>query len=118
MKFAILQNLLSGTEAEFHQIFNNLCAQNRTWKVWHRCLHEDLFTYVCHFISFRTGNWPLRMACIKHMAKMSQICGSTYYNRLLPQHLSDIECYPKEIIDHLKMGGFSMNISLYESCKI
>ena len=44
------------------------------------------------------------------MAKMSQICGSTYYSRLLPQHLSDIECYPKEVVDHLKMGGFSMNI--------
>ena len=32
-KFAILQNLLSGTEAEFHEFYNNLCAQNRTWKV-------------------------------------------------------------------------------------
>ena len=32
------------------------------------------------------------------------------YQKLLPSHLADLECYPKEILDCFKAGGFTVKV--------
>ena len=101
---------LAGLEVEFKNFYNRVCAENKTWQLWHNFIHVDCFIYIQFYLSLRTGDWNLRNLCIKHISKIAQVTDSRFYSRLLPQNLTDIHRFPRCVIEHFENGGFVMNI--------
>jgi hypothetical protein len=108
-----IQNLykkIENLQKEFDEFNKIMCRTNETWKFWHDFIHIHCFLYIAGYLAIRSGNWDLRCYCIKHFARITQITHSTYYNRLLPQHIADMLTYPDSILSHFKKGGFVMNV--------
>ena len=54
--------------------------------------------------------WYLRVASLKQMAILFCAYDQTTYQRLIPNHLADIQNYPTKIIDCLKKAAFAVDI--------
>ena len=68
---------------------------------------NDFLAYIAVYIAIRTGDWNLRIAGIKMMAKRFVRSGAVLYQWLVLQHLADITTsYPSRILDRLKAGAW------------
>ena len=78
-------------EDKFIKFYDHLCEKSKTWQFWHNFVHRDCIAYISLYTSLRHGNWTLRNYSIKYISRLSQVTGATYYNRLLPQSLIDLQ---------------------------
>ena len=60
--------------------------------------------YMSLFLAIRNGDWMLRMATIKSMAAVFSAFDrpTCIYQRLVPQHLADLLCFPAPVLEYLK----------------
>ena len=67
--------------------------------------------YMSLFVAIRNGDWMLRMAVIKSMAAVFSAFDRPIYQRLVPQHLADLLCFPAPVLEYLKKGAFSVRLT-------
>lgn len=63
------------------------------------------------FLAMRNGDWLMRMAAIKSMAAVFCAFDRPVYQRLVPQHLADILCFPAQVMDQMKQGMISVRLT-------
>ena len=94
----------------FHQDFVSFvkrCADgDDTW----RFVFCDALAYVGLFLAIRGGDWQLRMACMKLMAPVFTAFNHATYQKLISNHIADVQSMPPEILTMFQQGGFVVSI--------
>ena len=62
------------------------------------------------FLAIRTSNWDLRISRLKKNGPLILSIDRLCYQKLIPSHIADIECYDKQIIECLKKVGFTLKV--------
>ena len=110
-----LDTYFSTTLHEFTTCFgtfmDSLCKQQTTCKFWYEYLTINSLIYMSLFVAIRNGDWMLRMAAIKSMAAVFSAFDRPIYQRLVPQHLADLLCFPAPVLEYLKKGAFSVRLT-------
>ena len=100
--------LLEDTESfsEFHQFITQQSDIDDTWKFWTQFVFLDCFAYIALYLAIRGSNWQLRIASLKLMAPLFSAFDRDLYQQIIPNHLADIQQYPKEILQCFQASGF------------
>ena len=107
------QELISEAQATdgFKQFLYRQAKIDSTWQLWTNFVFNDCFCYVGLFIAIRTSNWDLRLASLKEMGPLFAAYDRPFYQKILPHHIADIQCYPQDILECLKEGGFTVKLN-------
>lgn len=94
----------AGTQCSFQLYVSSMSARDDTWKFWQQFVFQDCLAYLQLYLSIRCQNWDLRVSGLKQMAPLFIAYDRTTYQRLIPNHLADIQIYPQKILNCLKKG--------------
>ena len=95
----------------FSSFLDRSCKDQKTCKFWHEYITLTSLIYMSLFIAIRNGDWKLRMASIKYMAAVFTAFDRPIYQKLIPQHLADLLCFPAPVLKYLKKGAFSVRLT-------
>ena len=95
---------------DFMKFIEEQSSQNQTWKFWSQYVFHDCFAYVALHLAIRSSKWDLRIAAIKSMAAVFTAYDRPNYQKLIAQHINDLLTMPREIIEQLCSGGFTVSI--------
>ena len=111
-----VEELLSrlGQYEKFRAFVQRLSEVDDIWAFWNQFVFQDCLAYVGLFLSIRCQNWKLRVASLKLMAPLFIAYDRTTYQRLIPNHLADIQSFPKCILKCLEEGAFAVSIRGYK----
>ena len=59
----------------------------------------------------RSENWPLRLDSIKSMAADFTAFDHPTYQKLISQHVVDLQSFPSLLMQYMENGGFALSIS-------
>lgn len=62
-------------------------------------------------MALRSGDWDVRMTCLKMMAPVFTAFDYPNYQKLIWQHLADVLCMPSSIVSAFEHGAFVVSIS-------
>ena len=96
---------------DFQEYLAHMCNQSESFKFWNNFIHRDCLAYIGLYLANRSGNWNLRLHSLKTMLPLFFAVPSHYYFKHLPQHIADLQKFPKDILHNLQCGGFTMNQS-------
>ena len=68
---------------DFKVFISQMASSDDTWKYWSQFTFTDALAYVGLFLAIRSGDWNLRVACIKLMAPMFTAFNHTTYQKVL-----------------------------------
>lgn len=88
-----------------------LCSRQHTCNFWYEYITINSLVYVALFIAIRNGDWVLRMTALKLMAAVYSAFDRPIYQRLVPQHLADLLCFPAPVLQHLQKGAISVRLT-------
>ena len=103
--------ILSDIPPHFSSFMDKLCSDPKTCQFWFQYITTHCLAYIGFLIAIRNGDCILRMAAIKSMATVFSALDRLIYQRLIPQHLADLLCFPKEVMQHLQKGAFTVQLS-------
>ena len=109
--FHSLQGLLKSNLQKFKSFLQKMASTDYTWRFWIRFVFEDAMAYVCLFLAVRSGNWHLRTSSIRQMAFLFTSFDHTTYQKVLSEHLTDLQTMPQTILAMFKHGAFTVSIS-------
>jgi len=109
--FQSLSGILDGLYDEFNRFSTKLCESNENFRFWHNYIHTDCMAYICLYLAGRSGDWELRNHALKLMMPLFHVVNSTFYYRLLPRHIYDLQQFPDYIMASLRAGGFVMSFT-------
>ena len=101
----------SQTDEDFRKFIKQMSDNDKTWKFWAQFVFTDCFCYFGLYLAIRSSNWQLRVASLMQMAPMFAAFDREYYSRIIPHHLAEVHCYPSSVLDCLKRGGFTVNLT-------
>lgn len=105
----------SNIHANFLRFQEEQSECDDTWKFWVRFVMQDCYAYIgLYYIAIRGSNWKLRISSLKQMAPLISAFDRDTYQRLVPNHLADIQQYPPEILNCLEKGRFTVSITCKE----
>ena len=99
------------SHSQFMQYLTEKGSQDDTWQLWTNFLLCDCFAYIGLYVAIRGSSWKLRNASLKLMAPLFYAFDRGTYERIIPDHLSNLHKYPHEIIKCFEAGGFTVNIN-------
>ncbi len=103
---ALLKQKLVGLEEEFKDFREQMSNLDKTFRFWDSFVHKDCLYYIGLHLAVRSGNWNLRVGCLKKMIALFRVCDFRNYAKFLPKHIADLRLIPEQILDNLKAGGF------------
>ena len=106
-----VNSMLGNSFQQFKEFLQKQANSDDTWKFWSQFVFEDAMGYVGLFLAIRSGNWNLRMACMKLMAPVFTAFNHPTYQKLISQHLADVLCMPPPVLAMLEQGAFVISIS-------
>ena len=71
---------------------------------------SNSLAYMALFIAITNGDWVL-LAAIKLMSAVFSAFDRPIYQRLVPQHLADVLCFPPQLLELLKKGAMSVRLT-------
>ena len=101
----------SKIEEDFMKFVKIMGDTDKTWKFWAQFIFIDCFCYFGLYLAIRSSNWQLRVASLKLMAPMFAAFDREYYARIIPHHLAEVQRYPSTILNCLRRGGFTVNLT-------
>ena len=107
-----IQCMVTETHAleSFKQHIQEQREVDATWHLWSNYVLNDCFGYVGLFLSIRNSDWDLQIASIKNIAALFSAYDRPCYQKLVPDHLADLQAYPPQVIDFFKAGGFTVKV--------
>ena len=93
----------------FLKLIQHQSETDSTWKFWKGFIYKSFNAYLTLYISIRSRQWTLRIAALKEMAPLFWAFDRPTYSRLVPDHLSDITKFPKEVVQCFQRGGFAVS---------
>ena len=63
------------------------------------------------YLGVSSSNWYLRLASLKRMAFLFASFDRDTYERIIPTHLADLKSFSTHILQCLKEGGFTVNVT-------
>ncbi len=110
-RLTILESITSDWFDKVKTYTKTMAELDDTWKFWWQFIFEDCLSYLSLYLAIRCRNWNLRLSALKMMAPVFAGYDRTTYRQIIPNHLADIQCFPKQVIDCMKNGGFSVCIN-------
>ena len=102
---------LADLQSEFHQFLTKMGSADENWKLWKQFTFEDCTAFTGLYLAVRSGNWLLRVKCLKDIAPLFFVFHRPHSQKLISQHLADLVTIPSEILQHFKAGGFTASIT-------
>ena len=96
---------------EFGVFVQQAAQKDTTWKFWVQFEFDDALCYLGLFLSIRSGNWWLRMGCVKKMSALFTSLDHTTYQKVITDHLTEIANMPSSILAMFKQGAFVVSIT-------
>ena len=109
-KQELLLMQLKDLKQEFENFRNVQSQHDETFRFWDSFIHRDCAYYIGLWLAIRSGNWDLRMSCLKHMLPLFSVTDHHNYARILPKHFSTVDTMPDDVLHNLKMGGFVVSL--------
>ena len=108
-----IRDLIEDTSVHtnFLQFLEQQSKSDDTWKFWVQFVMQDCYAYIGLYLAIRGSNWRLRMSSLKQMAPLFSAFDHDTYQKIIPNHLADIQQYPPEILNCLQKGGFTVSIT-------
>ena len=103
-QIVIMQSNLNALQEQFHCFVSDLAETNQNWRFWKNFTLWDTFTYLCLFLSMRSGDWNLQLTSIKTLAPLFAAYDRPHYQKLIPQHLAKVLTMPKRVLEFLEKG--------------
>ena len=95
---ATLQMSLSSEYQHFVEFLQQKSEKKDNWRFWTSFVLRDGLAYVGLYLALRSGNWNLRVACMKMMAPVFCAYDHMTYKRLICGHIADILTLPEPIL--------------------
>ena len=85
----------------FQSFIQSQATVDNTWQFWTQFVFEDCMAYIGLFLAIRSGDWNLRMACIKQLATIFTAFDHSTYQWLIATHISDVLSMPQPLLTML-----------------
>lgn len=109
-----LKRFISGYET----FVEDMCHKQDTTQFWHDYISKNCMAYIALHTAIRNGDWVLRMAAIKSMAAVFSAFDRPIYQRLVPQHLADMLCFPPTVLHLTRTTGHAVALDELHKMKI
>ena len=93
------------------EFIDEMKEKDDTWSFWANFVFSDCYSYIGLYLAIRGSNWNLRVSSLKMMAPLFAALDHDTYEKIIPNHLADIQQFPKDILQCFKDGGFTVNIN-------
>ena len=104
------QHKVSALRCRDKKFLQAKAQMDETWRFWIQFVFTDALAYVGLYLAIRSGDWCLRVACIKEMAALFTAFDHQTYQKLITQHLCDIHNMNPILLSFFKQGAFVVNV--------
>ena len=111
LKLVETSKIIGTLATEFSLWAEEMTDRDDTWQFWSQFVFVDGIAYVGQFLAMRSGDWHLRQASIKLMARVFTAFDHQIYQKVISQHLADVLCMPPSILTMFQQGAFVVSIS-------
>ena len=84
------------THPNFMKYIQQMAQADDTWKFWVQFVFSDCYSYIGLYWAIRGSNWKLRLSSLKNMAPFFAAFDRDTYERIVPNHLADLQQYPNK----------------------
>lgn len=91
---------------KFKAFIQQQACTDSTWRFWTQFVFPDAAAYVGLFLSVRSGDWHLRVACVKQMVAVFTAFDHSNYLKLISRHLADMLTISESIVTMFEQGAF------------
>ena len=91
---------------KFQKYLDEKSKESENWRFWTQFVLRDGLAYVGMYLAIRSGNWNLRVGCMKMMAPIFCAYDHMTYKRLICVHIADLLTLPQPIQECFSEGGF------------
>ena len=98
------------THPNFMKYIQQMAQAEDTWKFWVQFVFSDCYSYIGLYLAIRGSNWKLRLSSLKNTAPLFAAFDRDTYERIVPNHLADLQQYPQQILCAFESGGFTVSL--------
>ena len=98
------------THPNFMKYIQQMAQADDTWKFWVQFVFSDCYSYIGLYLAIRGSNWKLRLSSLKNMAPLFVAFDRDTYERIAPNHLTDLQQYPQQILSVFESGGCTVSL--------
>jgi hypothetical protein len=109
--FELVWDMTNDMYGGFMSFLSDMSTKSDTFSFWYKFVHVDCLAYIVLYLAGRSANWNLRLFALKKMMPLFHLVKSTYYYKLIPQHIHDLLLFPPNVTEQLKKGAFVTNLS-------
>ena len=98
------------THPNFMKYIQQMAQADDTWKFWVQFVFSDCYSYIGLYLAITGSNWKLRLSSLKNMAPLFVAFDRDTYERIAPNHLTDLQQYPQQILSVFESGGSTVSL--------
>ena len=95
----------------FTAFVQRMARTDETWKFWIGFVFNDAMAYVTFFLPMKSGDWDLRLYSLKQMAPIFTAYDHHTYQKVISNHLADVQNMPLSILAMFRQGAFVVSLS-------
>ena len=106
-----LSHMSKQTFKNFTQFIHQMAITDKTWRLWIQFVFTDAMAYISLFLAIRSGDWHLRLHSLKQMGPIFSAFDHLTYQKLIANHIAEIQIMPEPILNMFKYGAFVVSLS-------